>query len=304
MMLTSVIVQIVDFCARRRWEVLVIGLLLIAAAAVYDVTCFSITTDTDSLISRALPWHQRQLALSRVFPEKGISVAVTAATPENAEQAANALARNLSKRSDLFVSVSEPGSGRFFRQNGLLFEPLSELEHSIGGLSRAQFLISGLVNDPSLRGVMKALSYATDGVQGGEIRLDQLVWPLSLADKTLSDVLAGEPAALSWQALVRGSLPQSMSLRHLIEVQPILDFTALQPGRKATDGIQNAASNLKLRERFGAKVELTGAVPMNDDQFSVIRQSALRDTLAALIGSLIILWLALRSWKIVAAVFF
>jgi uncharacterized protein len=37
-MLTSVIVQIVDFCARRRWEVLVIGLLLIAAAAVYDVT--------------------------------------------------------------------------------------------------------------------------------------------------------------------------------------------------------------------------------------------------------------------------
>src|SRR5260370_12893967 len=43
---------------------------------------------------------------------------------------------------------------------------------------------------------------------------------------------------------------------------------------------------------------------MNDDQFSVIRQSALRDTLTALFGALIILWLALRSWKIVAAVFF
>ena len=43
---------------------------------------------------------------------------------------------------------------------------------------------------------------------------------------------------------------------------------------------------------------------MNDDQFSVIRQSALRDTLTALFGVLIILWLALRSWKIVAAVFF
>jgi hypothetical protein len=43
---------------------------------------------------------------------------------------------------------------------------------------------------------------------------------------------------------------------------------------------------------------------MNDDQFSVIRESALRDTLVALIGVLIILWLALRSWKIVAAVFF
>src|SRR5882757_6216762 len=101
-----------------------------------------------------------------------------------------------------------------------------------------------------------------------------------------------------------GSQPQKMQLRHFIEVQPILDFAALQPGRKATDGIHRTAAGLKLGERFGAKVELTGPVPMNDDQFSVIRQTALRDTLTALLGALIILWLALRSWKIVAAVFF
>jgi hypothetical protein len=43
---------------------------------------------------------------------------------------------------------------------------------------------------------------------------------------------------------------------------------------------------------------------MNDDLFAVIRQSALRDTLTALLGAVIILWLALRSWQIVAAVFF
>lgn len=43
---------------------------------------------------------------------------------------------------------------------------------------------------------------------------------------------------------------------------------------------------------------------MNDDQFSVIQDSALRDTLTALFGVLIILWFALRSWKIIAAVFF
>jgi uncharacterized protein len=43
---------------------------------------------------------------------------------------------------------------------------------------------------------------------------------------------------------------------------------------------------------------------MNDDQFSVIKNSALRDTTTAVLGVLIILWLALRSWKIIAAVFF
>jgi hopanoid biosynthesis associated RND transporter like protein HpnN len=151
---------------------------------------------------------------------------------------------------------------------------------------------------------MNALSFAADGVQGGELKLDQLAWPLSLADRTLSNVLAGKQATFSWQELVQGSRTQKRQLRHFIEVQPILDFAALQPGRKATDGIQRSAADLKLGERFGAKVELTGPVPMNDDQFSVIRQSALRDTLTALLGALIILWLALRSWKIVAAVFF
>ena len=43
---------------------------------------------------------------------------------------------------------------------------------------------------------------------------------------------------------------------------------------------------------------------MNDDQFSVIRNSALRDTLTAMVGVLIVLWLALRSWKLILSVFF
>src|SRR5258708_37982410 len=95
-----------------------------------------------------------------------------------------------------------------------------------------------------------------------------------------------------------------MQLRHFIEVQPILDFAAMQPGRKATDGIQRSAADLKLGEKVGAKVELTGPGPRNDDQFSVIRQSALRDTLTALLGALIILWLALLARKMVAGAFF
>jgi predicted RND superfamily exporter protein len=101
-MLNSAIVRIVDFSARRRWYVIVVGIVLAAGAAAYDVARFSITTDTESLISPDLPWRQRQAALSDAFPEKGISVVVTAATPENVEQAASALAQNLSKHADLF----------------------------------------------------------------------------------------------------------------------------------------------------------------------------------------------------------
>lgn len=303
-MLNSTIVRIVDFCVQRRWQVVIFGILLAAASATYDVRRFSITTDTDSLISQDLPWHQRQSALSKAFQEKGILVVVTAATPENAEQATNALKRELLKHADLFHSVVQADSGEFFQHNGLLFEPLSDVKKSVDGLSKANFLIGALANDPSLRGVMKALSFVAGGVQSGEVKLDQLVWPLSMADRTLSDVLSGKPATFSWQELIQGSPPAVTQLRHFIEVQPVLDFQSLQPGRKATDAIRRAAADLKLGEKFSANVELTGPVPLNDDQFSVIRQSALRDTLTALIGALIILWLALRSWKVVAAVFF
>ena len=303
-MLKSAIIGIVDFCARRPWRVLILGVVLAAAAAAYDVTRFSITTNTENLISEDLPWRQRQADFSRAFPQKEILVVVTARTPEDAEQATNALERELSKRPDLFQAVVQPEGGDFFQRNGLLFEPLDGVKRSIAGLSSADFLIGTLAADPSLRGVMKSLGFAADGVEGGDVKLDQLVWPLSLAGKTLSDVLAGKPATFSWQTLVQGSQPQAAQLRHFIEVKPILDFSALQPGRKATDSIRGAAADLKLGEKFGATVQLTGVVPMNDDQFSVIRQSAVRDTLVALFGMIVILWLALRSWKIIVAVFF
>jgi hopanoid biosynthesis associated RND transporter like protein HpnN len=303
-MLNLAIVNIVDVCAERRWLVLAAGILFASAAATFDLRHFSITTDTESLISQKLPWHQRQAALSKAFPQNGISVVVTAATSENAERATAALEQDLSKRPELFRSVSTPGGGEFFQRNGLLFKPLADVKGSIGGLSKAQFLAGTLAADPSLRGAMQALSLAARGVEGGEIKPDELVWPLSLASGTLKDALAGRPASFSWQELVQGSRSETRQLRHFIAVQPVLDFAALEPGRGATDGILRSADDLKLGEKFGAKVELTGPVPMNDEQFSVIRKSALRDTLAALLGALIILWLALRSWKIVTAVFF
>jgi uncharacterized protein len=303
-MLSSTIVRIVEFCARNPWRVFISAIVLAAVAGTYSVERFSITTQTQDLIAQDLPWRQRQADFAKAFPEKGVLVVVTGRTPEDAQQATDALKAALAKRTDLFQSVDQADGGKFFTQNGLLFEPLSNVKGSMAGLSGADVLVGTLVADPSLRGVMQALGFAANGVQGGELKLDQLAWPLSLAEKTLSDVLAGKPATFSWQTLVQGAPPQAAQLRHFIEVQPVLDYSALQPGRKATDGIRQAAADLKLGEKFGASVQLTGTVPMNDDQFSVIRQSALRDTLTALFGTLIILWLALRSLKIVAAVGF
>jgi hopanoid biosynthesis associated RND transporter like protein HpnN len=301
-MLNSTIVRVVDFCARHCWMVVLTGLALAVATAAYDVRHFSITTDIEALISQTLPWHQRQLALAKDFAQRGIIAVVTASTPENAEQATSALSAELARHPDLFPSVGQPDSGDFFKRNGLLFQSLPEVKQSVRGLIQGKPLIGQLAYDPSLRGVMKTLSAVADGTSRGPLKLDQLVRPLALAENTLNDVLAGKPAAFSWQELLQDHPTEAAQLRHFIEIQPKLDFTALQPGLRATEAIRRTAADLKLGEAQGARVQLTGQVPMNDDLFSVIQQSALRDTLIAFLGVLIVLWLALRSWRITAAV--
>src|SRR3981189_3183178 len=273
-------------------------------AAAFDAARFSINTDIEGLISQDLAWRQRELELSKAFPRNGVLVVVKATTPENAEQATNALAQALSKNPDLFPKVKQLDSGDFFERNGFLFESPADVRRTAEGLTKVQPFIAALAGDPSLRGVMTALSFAAGGVKAGQIRLEQLARPLSLADRTLSDVLSGKPATFSWQELLQGRPPTAKERRHLIGVQPTLDFWEVQPGRKAEDGIRRAAADLDLQDKVGATVNLTGEVPMNDDQFSVIRYSAVRDTLTAVFGVFIVLLLAVRSWKIIAAVFF
>jgi predicted RND superfamily exporter protein len=105
MIMNSTIVRIVDFCARHRRPLVIAGALLAIGAAAFATARFSINTDIEGLISEDLPWHQRQLELSKAFPKKGILAVVKAPTPEAAGQATVALAQALSNNRDLFPVV-------------------------------------------------------------------------------------------------------------------------------------------------------------------------------------------------------
>src|SRR5258705_2071519 len=221
-MIHSTIVRIVDFCAHNRWTIVIAGALLMLGAAAFDAARFSISTDIEGLISQDPPWRQRDLELSKVFPKKGILVVVKAMTPENAEQATNALAQVLSKNPDLFPTVEQLDSGDFFERNGLLFESPADVRKTAEGLTRAQPLIAALAGDPSLRGVMTALSFAAEGVKAGQIRLEQLAQPLSLADRTISDALSGKPATFSWQEVLQSQTVPADPVLHLVGGQATL----------------------------------------------------------------------------------
>jgi hypothetical protein len=301
-MLGALIFRLVDVCTRQAWWVVVIAALTAGFCGVYAVRHFAVNTDTRALFPPNLPWAQRAFQYMRAFPEPGIVVVVQAPTPEGVDKAASALGAALAERKDLISSVREPQGGAFFARNGLLYLPTGKVAQLTGGLTKAAPLLATLAADPSLRGSLDALSDALAGVHAGMLPLDELTRPLDMAAQTAQAALAGRPANFSWQVLASGHPAQPDELRRFIEVEPVLDYHALEPGRAATDTIAQTARELKLGARYQATIEQTGLVPINDDGFAGLTKHGGLNAAVSLSAVALILWLALRSGRIIFAV--
>ena len=227
-------------------------------------------------------------------------VVIDAPAAEFANQAAAELAARLRTQPNLFRAVSQPGGGAFFERNGLLFLTAPDLAKLTDKLVSAKPLLNRLAHDPSLNGLANLLSVTLlVPLETGKVHLSGMAPLLSSSAKTLDEVLAGRPAALSWRAQVD---PGTVA-RAFVQVQPVLDYSALEAGAAADQQIRQIAADLHLRERYGATVRLTGPRPLTDEEFGSVRDGAVPNAIGTLLTVLVILWLALRSGKMVVAVF-
>ncbi len=304
-MLVTIIRSIVCFAARVPWLIVIGFMLTTMIAGSYVATHFAINTDINKLISSDLKWRQREQSLERQFPGHFNStlVVVDAPTPELVSAAAAALVGRLAANKKNFVSVEDLSASEFFVRNGLLFQPAEAVTRLANGLKPAAPLVGAVHDDPSLRGVAQMLSLGLAGVQSKQIQLDDLARPMSMAGDTIERTLADRPAAFSWLELLRGHKPAAGELRRFIEVQPVLDYSALEPGKASSDAIRRAAQELDLASRYQARVRLTGVVPMGDQEFATVKEGAVVNGIGTLLIVLFILWLALKSMRIIGAVF-
>jgi hopanoid biosynthesis associated RND transporter like protein HpnN len=284
--------------------VAVLGLILGATAITYAATHFAMTTDTDQLLSKNLPYLKRDAAFNRLFRPEGdrLVIVVDGSTPELSEGAASALAARLAQRPDLFHDVYRPDADPFFQHNGLLFESTPEVHASLDRLIKAQPFLGPLAADPSLRGLMATLSTTLQGVISGQATLADLDRPISQLADTLDRVRADEPAYFSWQTLISGKPADRRSLRHIILASPVLDYTKLQPGAVATDFARGAAGALGLDAAHGVSVRLTGSAPLDDEEFGSLSQGAGLIAILALVAIVTMLWMAVRSPRLIAAI--
>ncbi|WP_027550416.1 MMPL family transporter [Bradyrhizobium sp. Cp5.3] len=303
-MLQSVVVAVVRACTRFASLVVVLGLLLAVAASYYAARHFAINTDINSLISQKLDWRQRDQQFDRAFDRDATILAVVEAkTPEMVTAAADALYAKLKDDKTNFQSMQQLGTGEFFERNGLLFLPTEEVAKATGQFESAAPLIEIMAGDPSIRGLTGALETGLAGVKRGQVKLDSTERPFNLIAQTVETVLNKGNASFSWRELVSDEPLSDSDKRAFIEFKPILDYNALEPGKDATDAIRKAAADLDFPTKYQARVRLTGPVPIANEEYATVQEGAVVNGIGTVVVVLLILWLALRSAKIIFAVF-
>lgn len=303
-MLDTVLARIVSFCVRRPALIIVPVLLIAIGSGIYVARHFAVNTDVSRLLSSDLPWRQREIAYRKAFPQQTESIiaVVDADIPEHAAMAAGALVDRLRANHELFRSVRDVSGEAFFRRNALLFLDNDELNKRLAKLGGAAPLLRVLGPDRSLRGLATTLSAGLRGLRGGQYKLDDMTPTLNMAADAVDGAVAGQPKTFSWVNLVNGGPVKAEDARHIVEVVPVLDYSALEPGKAATTAVRKAAGDLNLASAWQARMRLTGPVPISDEEFSSLQQgAALNGALSALIV-IAILFLALRSWRLVVPV--
>lgn len=289
---------------RHPWVVLLLAGALTLAALVYTARNFAMATDTAQLISQRLGWRQTAFAFEAAFPQLTnlTMVVVDGASPELADDAAKRLVAALKDRRDLFRTVRWPSGGPFFEREGLLFFSLEDVRATTDGLVKAAPMLVQLRADQSLRGVLVALSDMVQSAKSGEVSLQDIEPAVTAFADTFDDVVAGRPAFFSWRTLFFDKKPTSRETRHILLVQAVMDYAALEPGAAASEAIRQISRSLGLDPAHGVTIRLTGPVPLADEEFASLAQDAHLVLGAMIVALLGILWLAVRSARVVLAI--
>ena len=198
---TSLIGHIVALSTRHPAIVVLVTALMTAGAGTYAARHFAMTANTADLMSPKLEWRQRDIELKAAFRQLDslAMVVLDGKTPELADIAATRLTDALKAKPRLFKTVQQPQGGPFFERNGLLLQSLAEVRATTEGLVRAQPLLGSLAADPSLRGVLGALSGSLQGVKHGQMKLSDLEPEMAALADAFEKTVAGQPAYFTWR---------------------------------------------------------------------------------------------------------
>ncbi len=296
----------VDVAARRPLTVLLAALLVTLLTLWAVVSHLGIDTSTEDMISAEVPFRQNDIAFKAAFPElAGLLVAVIDGdTVEQAEGAAATLVERMRGRPDLFSRVIWPSGLPYLRQNGLLFLSESELQSLADRLAEAAPLLGSLTADPSLRGLAEVLDLALgeQGREAGGSPEASLVPVLNGLAGIAEAQAAGRAEWLSWRSLVVGGETGVVagSTRQFVLAQPLRNFGGLKPAGPAIAFLREQERAL-VDEAGIERLRLTGAPALDQEELDSVEIGGKTAGILSLVGVTLLLFLGLRTPKLVGA---
>lgn len=302
MKLAGLLVKLTRFSQKNAWAMIGIYIIILFPCAYFAIRQFSINTDTTEIIDPSLDWRKDKLAFEKLFPNfvNNLLIVVDDPTPLQALKASEKLKEYLIGHSKKLKAINIPGSEEFFQKNGLLFLNIDQIEQISDQLTSAQPILATLAADNSLRGFLQILNFLLLGVQENKISVEQatsIISKLNIFIKELSSNHSSSAVLFDSKELPSNFVPT----RQIILIKPILDFGSLVPGEKAVEEIRQAIQFIHA-EYPEAKFRITGAVALADDEFSTVAESNGTAGIISFILVLLVLFIALRSWRLILAV--
>ena len=303
-LIIATVARVVRQSTRHAWIIIPAFLIAAILAGVYVSRHIAIDTDSSKLLSSSLPWRQQEIKLNNLFPQRTdqLIAVIDATTPEAADEAADALVKALIDQKDVVRTIDRPDGGEFFARNGILFLSVDDVQRNMDELIKAEPFLGTLALDPTLRGVLGAVSQSLEGVRLKKTTLEDIEPAVAAIAEAMEGVEQGKHPAFSWRRLISGRAPEPSDLRRFVDIQPVLNYSDLAPGGQATKAIRATIAKLGLTPDKGVTVRLTGSVALSDEEFSTIADGAALNGAVTILVVLLILWLALKQARIILAV--
>jgi hopanoid biosynthesis associated RND transporter like protein HpnN len=290
----------IGFAERRARAVVAGTLLLTALVGGLAARRFAVDSDPIRLIAEHLPFRQRHDRFAALFPNltNALLVVVDASTPAQAGSAAEALAARLAAQPERFHDVYLPGAGSFFERSGLLYRSADDLDVLGDQIARMQPLILALEREPSLARLATLVRTGFERVPPEEI--DAEAWS-ALLDRFAAATVAVHtefPLQVSWEELLLRGSPFEVGTRRVIVAEPVLDFGSLLPASAAIRAVREAAAGLGAPD---VRVRLTGNPALNHEEMLALAWDVGWSGVISFAAVVALLWLALRSWRLVLA---
>jgi hopanoid biosynthesis associated RND transporter like protein HpnN len=292
----------IDAVQRRAAWVAVAALLLALVLGRYIVGHLSVDTNTEHMLSAQLPWRQAEIQMDRLFPhlDPGIVAVIDGDTPEEADSAQQRLVTALRGEPQLFPQVFAFETENYFRRNGLLLLGTDALQTVADRLNQAQPFLGALDRDPSLHGLFTLLDRAVtnaDAAAGFD-----LAPAFNGFAHAVDAAVSGVDDPMSWESLIgAGSAVQPEPLRRFVQITPTLDYTQLFPAAAAMSAIHQLEQQLQLDRAHHVSVRLTGSVALEHEELRSAFSGGLRAFSGGMVVVAALLFLALRSLRLVAA---